>query len=80
MNKIKNFIKINNLTKFSVERNLLKYNNKFYNFSNNFGSGYEANKSFINNNLHNLLNIGDESDLYMLGFDEVNPDGSYVPF
>jgi hypothetical protein len=77
MNEIKQFIERvnntyenNNLRHLSVERNLLKFNNKFFDFSNDCG-GYEANKSFIINNLHNLLNISDESDLYMLFFDEV---------
>jgi len=71
MTKIENFIKNNNLTQFTVEDNLLKYNNKFYNFQNSLVTSYEENKSFIINNLHYLLNVEDESDLYMLGFVEV---------
>ena len=71
MTKIENFIKNNNLTQFTVEDNLLKYNNKFYNFQNSLVTSYEENKCFINNNLHYLLNVEDESDLYMLGFVEV---------
>ena len=71
MTKIENFIKNNNLTQFTVEDNLLKYNNKFYNFQNSLVTSYEENKSFINNNLQYLLNVEDESDLYMLGFVEV---------
>jgi len=71
MTKIENFIKNNNLTQFTVEDNLLKYNNKFYNFQNSLVTSYEENKSFIINNLQYLLNVEDESDLYMLGFVEV---------
>jgi len=77
MNEIQQFIERvnntyenNNLRHLSVERNLLKFNNKFYDFSNEGGS-YERNKSFIINNLQCLLNVEDESDLYMLFFDEV---------
>lgn len=76
--KIENFIKNNNLTQFTVERNLLKYNNIFYTFQNSLVTTYEENKSFIINNLHYLLNVEDESDLIMLGFIEENQQ--HIPY
>ncbi len=71
LTQLKNFIKNNNLTQFSVEDNVLNYNNKSYVLSNTDMISYDLNLKFLNDNLNYFLEIDEDIDfMIVFGFIE----------
>ena len=71
LTQLKNFIKNNNLTQFSVEDNVLNYNNKSYVLSNTDMISYDLNLKFLNENLNYFLEIDEDIDfMIVFGFIE----------
>ena len=71
LTQLKNFIKNNNLTQFSVGDNVLNYNNKSYVLSNTDMISYDLNLKFLNENLNYFLEIDEDIDfMIVFGFIE----------